>query len=198
MSANADQQKEQMTKAIDNGVEARADVNREIRSMLLSVLPCPPLPQIANNSSNSCQRVFSSHDFLATAIDRMLIQPDVVRDKNRSTQQLILCKNLAMTMQSLLTKTDKEEKADAVYDLFTCFARNYVKLYLDKESAKFLDIRFMPIDYVCKGNSVHMLACFHLRAYRIMKGIEPTSKSQFEHLSYSDVLLHFALEMVES
>ena len=194
---NNDQQKAIMTQALDNGAEARTDVNREIRSMLLSVLPCPPLPQIANNSGDGRQRVFSSHDFLATAIDRMLIQPDAVRDKNRSAQQLILCQHLATTVRRVMTEEDYVDKADAIYGLFTCFARNYVKLYFDKEVAKSLDIRFMPIDHVCKGNSVHMLACSHLRAYRIMKGIEPSCKSQYEDLSYIDVLLKFAMETVE-
>ena len=66
--------KKKMTRALCNGAEVRTDANREIRSMLPSVHPCPLLPQIANNSSDSCQRVFSSHDFLATAIDRMRIQ----------------------------------------------------------------------------------------------------------------------------
>jgi hypothetical protein len=197
MSEETVTHQEKMTRAVGDGAEVRTDANREIRSMLLSVHPCPPLPQIANHSSDSCQRVFSSHDFLATAIDRMLIQPDFARDSDRHDQQLLLCQNLASTLKDVLEKAEQSNKAETVYDLFTCFSRNYTRLYFDKKVANDLDIRFMPWDYVCKGNSVHMLACSHLRAYRIMKGIEPTSFSQFEDLSYSNVLLEFAKETVQ-
>lgn len=201
MSADVETQKQRLTRALEDGAQTRTDVNRELRSMLLSVHPCPPLPQIANNNAQNAERVFSSHDFLATAIDRMLIQPDVLRDTNRRDNQLLLCKNLYLTLQHTLA--DKEcavgkectDRAAAVYGILTCFARNYVKLYFDK-NAKDLDIRFMPLDYVCKGNTVHMLACSHLRAYRIMKGIEPTSDSQFEECSYSTVIVLFATEYV--
>ena len=194
MSEEAMIHKAKLTQALDDGAEVRADVNREIRSMLLSVYPCPPLPQMANSDSH--RSVFSSHDFLATAIDRMLIQPDVVRDTQRRDAQLVLCQNLALTLSKALT-SEYKDKSDAVYGLMTCFSRKYVQLYFDNNMAKDLDIRFMPLDHVCRGNSIHMLACSHLRAYRIMKGIEPTCDSQFEDLSYSSVLLEFAKECVE-
>ena len=197
MSTPAVTQKQRLAQAIDDGAEARTDVNRELRSMLLSVHPCPPLPQIAGNNTNSYERVFSSHDFLATAIDRMLIQPDVLRDIDRRDNQLSLCKELSVTLKHVLDGTAHADKPEAVYSLLTCFARGYVKLYFDKNYAKSLDIRFMPLDHVCKGNSVHTLACSHLRAYRIMKGVEPNSGSQFEDLSYSQVLMKFAEEIVE-
>ena len=198
MSEKAMIQKEKMTQSLSDGAEVRTDANRELRSMLLSVHPCPPLPQIANNSSNSSQRVFSSHDFLATAIDRMLIQTDVVRDSKRRKKQLDLCENLFLALRRVLVNDDQMNKGEAVYDLFTCFSRNYAKLYFDEKVAESLDIRFMPFDYVCRGNSVHMLACSHLRAYRIMKGIEPTCNSQYEDLCYNDVLLEFAEETVSA
>jgi hypothetical protein len=197
MSTLAVTQKERLTQAIDDGAEARTDVNRELRSMLLSVHPCPPLPQIAGNNAGSCERVFSSHDFLATAIDRMLIQPDVLRDTDRRDNQLALCKELSLTLKHVLDGKEHADKPEAVYSLLTCFARGYVKLYFDKKQAESLDIRFKPLDHVCKGNTVHMLACSHLRAYRIMKGVEPSSDSQFEDLSYSHVLMAFAKEIVE-
>jgi hypothetical protein len=197
MSEEAVIQKTKMTHALGDGAEVRTDANREIRSMLLSVHPCPPLPQIANNSSDSRERVFSSHDFLATAIDRMLIQADVQRDSDRHDKQLLLCENLSLTLKHVLKNDQHMNKGEAVYGLLTCFSRNYVKLYFDQKVANNLDIRFMPFDYVCRGNSVHMLACSHLRAYRIMKGIEPTCDSQYEDLCYGDVLLEFANETVQ-
>ncbi|KAJ1464864.1 hypothetical protein T484DRAFT_1757787, partial [Baffinella frigidus] len=65
----------------------REDRNRELRSMLLSVHPCPPLPQIALGGLYKDDRVFSSHDFLATAIDRMLVKRDSVFDSQRRDKQ---------------------------------------------------------------------------------------------------------------
>ncbi|KAJ1465558.1 hypothetical protein T484DRAFT_1757323, partial [Baffinella frigidus] len=61
----------------------REDRNRELRAMLLSVHPCPPLPQVALGGLHMEARVFSSHDLLASSIERMLVNNDSVRNEAR-------------------------------------------------------------------------------------------------------------------
>jgi hypothetical protein len=97
--------------------------------------------------------------------------------------------DLKLLMQS-------EPNAEAIYKMFTGFARSYVSLYFEADARGRLDIRFKPLDYVCRKDHVHKAVCSHLRAYRIMRDVEPTSDSQFDHLSYSDVLVEFAREVV--
>jgi hypothetical protein len=171
------------------GGELRVDANRELRAMLLSVHPCPPLPQLGRGGDGS-ERVFSSHDFLATAIDRMLLNPDAQREKARRHAQLALCHTLAGELGDAVEKAD----TDTLYTLFTRFARSYASLYFEPTRRGALDIRFCPWADVCRGDPVHMAACAHLRALRIMRGIEPASADEFESQSYDSVLHAFARE----
>ena len=79
----------------------REDRHRELRSMLLSVHPCPPLPQLALGGLYKEERVFSSHDFLATAIDRMLVKKDNVFDARRRDKQHKLVTDFFTEMRAL-------------------------------------------------------------------------------------------------
>ena len=178
----------------------RGDAHRELRAMLLTAHPCPPLPQIANSADNMMRRVFSSHDFLSTAIDRMLLEPDKKRDTERRDAQLLLCHRLAAALPGLL----ENDSTDALYEEFTRFARSYVALYFPIARRETLDIRFEPLDNVCRGDAVHLAACAHLRALRVFRqainesGGGDDAKNAFEDLSYGDVLRAFATEVKNS
>lgn len=178
----------------------RTDTHRELRAMLLSVHPCPPLPMLANNAESHEIRVFSSHDFLATAIDRMLLNPDIMRDTERRDSQLALCEMLAKGFASINAdgSLSRTSRIDAIYDKLTSFSRNYAALYFDKEHRQSLDIRFTSWYDVCRKDAVHMAACAHLRAFNIMRNIEPSSPTEFEDLSYGDVLVKFCRSLVDS
>jgi hypothetical protein len=177
----------------------RADAHRELRAMLLTAHPCPPLPQIANSADNSVQRVFSSHDFLSTAIDRMIALPDETRDHQRREEQLLKCRELAAALPWLIAHGSTE----ALYETFTKFARSYVGLYFDPARRASLDIRFCPVDDVCRGDPVHKAACAHLRALRMLRNTNKQKATEdaadaFEHLGYGDVLRAFAREVCDS
>jgi hypothetical protein len=303
----------------------REDRNRELRSMLLSVHPCPPLPQIALGDLYKQDKVFSSHDFLATAIDRMLVKQDATFDAERRTKQHALITQHFEKLRSLFhghtetvekpdetvekpdetvekpdetvekpdetvekpedkfcdptnatdlfgchnhvetrsvatstiagvlppisklsvmddTETNKEETvsvmdnetkdktlsamdnenkdetvvqrlpafdklsnmattpttvfAQRIYDCFTDFSRQHAIVYFLECDSHNIDIRYKDLDFVCKGDPVHLAACSHLRAYRICRNTEPTSPTEFNDLCYADVLVAFAKEVV--
>ena len=179
---------------LPDGFEKREDQNRELRAMLLSVHCCPPLPQIALGGLNKEDRVFSSHDFLATCIDRMLIQQNVKLDTNRRDNQYELTQKLFSDLE--IQCADAFLLPETVYEIFTTFSREYARLYFLPKHRDSLDIRFKPLDYVCGQDHVHLATCSHLRAYRIMRQIQPTHEKQFESLSYKDLLVAFAREIV--
>lgn len=178
----------------------RADAHRELRAMLLSVHPCPPLPMIARGGEDYAQRVISSHDFLATAIDRMLLNPDVLRDTERRDSQLALCEKLSADLANVQQNNQQtpEQQMDETYQLLCSFSRNYVALYFDKSRRRTLDIRFTPWRDVCCKDPVHTAACSHLRAFKIMQGEEPSAPDEHEDLAYDAVLLKFCTLCVQS
>jgi hypothetical protein len=103
------------------------------------------------------------------------------------------------TDQKLLeAKNMKAKKAEALYDCFTRFSREHALIYFEPEAYGTIDIRYKPFDYVCRNDPVHLAACSHLRAYRIMRKVEPSSTTEFEHMSYSDVIITFAQEVVRA
>mgnify|MGYP000240937164 CR=1 FL=1 len=293
----------------DNAVE-REDRHRELRAMLLSVHPCPPLPQIALGGLYKEERVFSSHDFLATAIDRMLVKKDKIFDAERRNKQHALvvsffenlrklcapnlvddtvpvcdgsakdsitlaevvdivgdsacsdgsakdsitlaevvdivgdsacsdgsakdsstlaevvdivddsaCNNLVKDvindsealdtvndfairlhpfdkLAHVAAKSSARAHSEQIFDCFTTFSRQHAIVYFLEDDAHHIDIRFKDLDHVCKGDPIHLAACSHLRAYRIVRGIEPSTPTQYHNDSYADVLVAFAHEVV--
>jgi hypothetical protein len=323
---------------IENSVQ-REDRHRELRAMLLSVHPCPPLPQMALGGLNLEDRVFSSHDFLASAIDRMIVKKDAAFDSARRAKQhhlitahfeelRVICDAVVeesafpilqtsgvdskdavtitvdgvltpaarvepsdaaattkdavtITVDGVLTPSARVEPSDAaatpvaivrrevvesrstgglvdtmcpeiekvvektlgevvvavsllttvpletdttpdsaavsmvlpafdklknekdsnttaekLYDCFTRFSRQHAIVYFEENASHKIDIRYKPLGHVCRRDPVHLAACSHLRAYRLMRAIEPTSATEFEDLSYSDVIVAFAKEVV--
>ena len=183
-----------LVKELPDGHELRQDQNRELRAMLLSVHCCPPLPQVALGGLNKEDRVFSSHDFLATCIDRMLIQQNVELDLERRANQYTLTEKLFADLE--VQCQEANVSPEAVYDIFTTFSREYASLYFKPEHRDSLDIRFKPLDHVCRQDHIHLAACSHLRAYRIMRQIQPKHEKQFEKLNYKNLLVAFAKEIV--
>jgi hypothetical protein len=178
---------------LPEGAELRQDQNREIRAMLLAVHPCPPLPQIALGELKFEERVFSSHDFLATAIDRMLIKKDTQFNRSRRSAQ----HQLIMSHFDELEAIGSEGlDANRLYECFTGFSRKYAAVFFNEAEQKRIDIRYKPLDHVCRNDPVHLSACSHLRAYRIMRNQEPWHPKEFEELSYAEVLCEFQKEVV--
>jgi len=93
-------------------------------------------------------------------------------------------------------KSSANAIAEKLFDCFTHFSRNHAIVYFEESAAHKIDIRYKPLDYVCRGDHVHVAACSHLRAYRLMRGVEPLSANEFEDLSYADVIVAFANEVV--
>jgi hypothetical protein len=178
---------------LPEGAELRQDQNREIRSMLLAVHPCPPLPQIALGELKYEERVFSSHDFLATAIDRMLVKQDTEFNRARRSKQ----HELIMSHFDELDAISSEGlDVNRLYECFTGFSSKYATVFFNALEQRRVDIRYKPLDYVCRNDPVHLATCSHLRAYRIMRNQEQSDPKEFEDLSYPDVLCAFLKEIV--
>jgi hypothetical protein len=178
---------------LPEGAELRQDQNREIRAMLLAVHPCPPLPQIALGELKYEERVFSSHDFLATAIERMLVKQDTAFNRSRrSTQHQLIMSHF----DELEAIGSDEIDVNRLYECFTGFSRKYATVFFNEAEQKRVDIRYKSLDHVCRNDPVHLAACSHLRAYRIMRKQEPGHPKEFEDLSYTEVLCEFQKEVV--
>jgi hypothetical protein len=195
MSTKRSKPNQDIAQALEMGT-LRDDAHRELRAMLLSAHPCPPLPMIANTAEGSL-RVFSSHDFLATAVDRMLLNPNILRDLERRESQLALCEKLAKDLEVVMRDSSYtgDNKTTANYDLLTSFSRNYVALYFEKARRCTLDIRFTPWQHVCRKDVTHLAACAHLRALHILMG-EDVDTDQYNDFGYDAVINEFCRRTV--
>jgi hypothetical protein len=97
---------------------------------------------------------------------------------------------------SNVVQTSSTALSERIYKCFTTFSRQHAIVYFLENDAHNIDIRYKDLDHVCKGDPIHLAACSHLRAFRIVRGVEPTSSTQYHDDSYADVIVAFAREVV--
>ncbi|KAJ1465392.1 hypothetical protein T484DRAFT_1757453 [Baffinella frigidus] len=133
----------------------------------------------------------------ATPTDSTPIEPSAVSEATGSTLVASVPTHLAkFDKLADVTKSPAALLAEQLYNCFTTFSRQHAIVYFLEGDAHKIDIRYKDLDHVCKGDPIHLAACSHLRAYRIVRGIEPTSPTQFQDDSYADVVVKFGREVV--
>ena len=155
------------------------DPDREIRSMILSCFPCPPLPQLAVREESARVDTVSSHDTVAAGIQGSNHSFTAPMQETKILTQQKLQETYNAQLDSLYAKYrstapgSKERDAiiEEVYDTMQNFTRRMVgtySVYLPRHQVP--DCRYVPMDEVCVGDTVHKRACEHLVAQRIVVG----------------------------
>lgn len=134
------------------------DSSREIRSMILSAFPCPPLEM--DNGKNS-------HDLLAYLID-LTARRNIRSDKRKSDQEIL---TLDFIDDFPKCKTEQE-----LENCMTRFTRDYMLLYFPVMH----EIRFNPIDSI--KLPIKKQLCSWIAAQYIMNQ-EECDGSDFLHMS---------------
>lgn len=96
------------------------DTSREIRSILMVLFPCPPLPMIGGRIDGS-PAIFSSHDLLAKLIDEVAQRNDQRSNEKRKEMQ----ESLTRAYLRFLEEKDEEEH----WEVMCNFTRLYMNSY---------------------------------------------------------------------
>ena len=135
----------------------RVDSNREIRATILAALPYQPLPVQAARFDEDGNKlgdaaVVTSHDILSNLLEQASIRGTQSEHKARQTRQRDVLRSF---MRALIK--DGMLKPDALYKVYCDHTRSHVSTYYPLENPP--EIWFMPLDYVSKGDAVHVRTC---------------------------------------
>ena len=173
------------------------DSTQELRAAILAALPYPPLPVALTRLELDCTRlgvevVQTSHDILSLLLREACARYTVSENRARQQQQ-----------QAVLRDFLKELVRDGLQpypQLYATYCANTLRHVATYPSAgPTPEMRFLPHDYVCKGDRVHLQMCDYMAAQsRILETGAGYSAQDWLHREYADMLVLTRSRLVEA
>ena len=136
--------------------EGSEDANRELRSMMLSLLHLPPLPCIMtqldgeDNTVLSTDQVGSSHTLLASIIEWAARMDNTAVNNERLIMQIALQERFHQELIDL----NLDGPIETIYNFYCHHTRDWVYAYVP--SADTVNkLIFKPVDSICVGDKIH-------------------------------------------
>jgi len=162
------------------------DANRELRSIMLSLLHLPPLPAVVlrverdDGGVLSTDHAESSHTLIASLVEWHAVMDNSKFNRERMAAQA----TLQRIFHEQLAKLDLEGPIEAIYNFYCHHTRLWVNCYTPL-SDKLL---FKPLDSVCVDDKVHsnMLSYAKAQYHYLKDGKEELEISA--KVSFADLL----------
>lgn len=176
------------------------DANREVRSMVMTAFPCPPLPQIVVQCSTTNLVTASSHDTIAHGLNiACTVYNSAVNNQRRETQHKLqqeYNKSIdilwEMNRDMLCDPNSDDAKRNIcthmLYDVMQKYTRQYIATILPSAGE---DIRFFPYDDIDVGSPIHRQTVDHMMGQMVISGVVGKSRNELSQMSYRDLLLYF-------
>jgi hypothetical protein len=167
---------------------ASEDPNREIRTMILAILPYPPLPVMvtrvdADSGVLADDAVTTSHTFVAKILDEALARNDFAINSARKGRQMRVFQEFLHVMASEGFACDMER----LYIIFCRFTLEHIGTFFPPGHP--LDMRFQPFSYTTKGDRVHAKVAEYLAAQSIFyEDNPPITREQYLCYEYPEML----------
>ena len=164
------------------------DPNREIRTMILVMLPYPPLPVMAARveaDSGVLQEdaVTTSHTFVAKILDEALARNDFEMNRERKGRQTRVFQEFLHVMATEGFSCDMER----LYLIFCRFTLQHIGTFFPPNHT--LDIRFQPFSYTTKGDKTHAKVAEYLAAQSIFyEDKPPITREQYLCYEFPEML----------
>ena len=164
------------------------DSTQEMRAMILSALPLPPLPvvvqRIEDDGRIASELVQTSHDVLSNLLLHACARNDQGQNAERKKRQHEVLRLLVASMYN-------KGEWQPIPDLYHTYCRHtllHILTYLPPEAPP-PGIRFMPLDSVCKGDPTHRRMCDYMAGQALLLG-EPNGRASQDWLcrEYADML----------
>lgn len=162
------------------------DANRELRSIMLSLLHLPPLPTVVTALDRedftilNTDHTESSHTIIASLLEWM-----ATLDNNRLNGERMMAQTaLHNSFQEQLAKIDLDGPIEAIYNFYCHHTRLWVNCYTPAGNR----LLFKPIESVCVGDNVHLAMLSYAKAqYHYFK--DGNEELQIcDKLSFADIL----------
>lgn len=139
------------------------DNNREIRSMIFSVIHLPPLPAIVtridreDNTVLEEDAVESSHSVIGSMIEWTAMANNQAANDNRMRRQ---CALLSQFREDLSRIDPLKCPAEDLYNFYCYHTRAWINTYSNLGST----MLFKPVDYVIPNDKMHQNMCGYTKA----------------------------------
>lgn len=193
------------------------DHMREVRSMLVVSLPCPPLPMMGTrpvdgdeNTTTGDYCFGNSHDLLSHMLQRKMALSNGEDNERRRAEQEAAVLNLVKRLDAEAERRRTVEGAEGLevvppaaecYDAFCTFFREYIRSFgVGPVDGGLPDIRMPPVDSVLHSDAVCKNAREWFKAQDIMYGpIKGHRMDQsVDTVPYADLVRLTALRIVRS
>jgi len=144
----------------------QVDSNREIRAMILCALPYPPLPVVVRRFEDGNRlgedTVCSSHDLISHLLEAACV-------RNQSNDNLQRQERQRGILREFLADLVKDGPLDPprLYEVYCRRTQQHIATYYP-ENQPLPEVRFLPMDRVCRGDPNHIKVCEYMAAQAIL------------------------------
>ena len=170
-------------------VESRPyDSTQEVRAMILTALPLPPLPVVVQNLEDDgrvgAELVQTSHDILSNLLLHACAMNDAKRNQERKRRQQEVLRSLVHHMCC----RGQLQPIPELYETYCHHTRLHMSTYVPPEAPP-LNIRFAPLASVCRGDPTHLRMCDYMAGQAVILD-EPNGRCAQDWLcrEYADML----------
>jgi hypothetical protein len=172
------------------------DSTQELRAAILASLPFPPMPVSLKRTEDGdtvigLEVVQSSHDILSVLLKDACVTYTVGENKRRQLEQQAVLREFLMELV--------RNGLQPYPDLYQTYCGNTLRHIATYPSAGVSpQICFMPHDYVCKGDRVHLQTCDYMAAQsRILQTGVGYAAQDWRSREYADMLMITRSRLVE-
>ena len=139
--------------------------------MILCALPFPPVPvqaaRFEDGNLLGAAQVVSSHDIISHLLEAACLFKDAKANAERRRRQTEVLRCLMMDLVK-----DGIVGGERLYRLYCTHTAAHIGCFYPAGSPP--ELRFLPFDYVCKGDPVHRAMCAYMAAQSILLGTKST------------------------
>lgn len=166
--------------------------HQEMISMVVSGVPCPPLPTVGQHEASGNEAMFPSHTLLRNVLIHMAynsnddVKSQHFQEMNDAQDKL----NTAMDNLSLPLYPPE------AYGIFC----EYMRRVMRSSPLTCNDLRFYPLHHVCIGDTLHRTTCDHAHAHDIHYGLCRFNEHtpSYEITPYPHLVAHYAYRIIWS
>jgi len=166
------------------------DSLREIRTMILLALPYPPLPvSVAHVEADECrvdgeESVTTSHTLIGQCLNGAVARADERGNRGRQARQRAALQRFLHSMAT----AGFFGTAQDVFGIYCGATLEHVASFFPEGHP--LDLRFRPMDSVCRGDATHRKMAEYLAGQSVLfQDQPPVGRDQYLLLSYPEQLL---------
>jgi hypothetical protein len=166
------------------------DDNAEIRAMILSSLPFPPLPvrccaMEENSDLLTNDKIITSHDILSKLLEETsFIKDDTVHHKRRLRQQEVW---KCVMSELFALERDHEVQPPELYSLYCKSTIAYIDTFFPETATS--RVEMLNLNCIQDGDNVHKKMCDYMAGQAIILGLEPSTQKAYTGFPYHQLML---------